>query len=333
MHWVARRGLGSAVTRVLAALLLLACVLNAAAGSTPPALAAACAGDEQILVAPTSPRVGGQLIVAAFSRAGHDQAILLGPGGPLAIERTAIGDRFVWQSMVTLDRAGQHVFAFGVADGLSRLSTCADATVLVLEPETSPLVASLNPFGQHVPDATGQGVTDEVSDGPAGEVDGLDGAGTDDDDRTAPVRRSTRTPTPRPDNENENDNDNQSAPTKTPTRTPTNTRVPTSTPTPRPTSTSTPEPTPTLAPASISSISPSRAICGQPLTIRGERFGNDRGDVDGKVRIDGHEAPVSDWDMTEIRIDVPLSARAGNSRLLETIVSGRTATKEIAITC
>jgi hypothetical protein len=109
--------------------------------------------------------------------------------------------------------------------------------------------------------------------------------------------------------------------------------VPTATRTPRPAATDTPEPTPTLAPASISGISPSRAICGQPLTIRGDRFGNDRGDVDGKVYVDGRDASISGWDMTEIGVNVPLTVRAGNSRLLEVIVAGRTTTKEIAITC
>jgi hypothetical protein len=340
MRGAARRGFVSAVTRGVAALLLLAGLLNAVVATTSPALASACAGDEQILVAPAVPRVGGQLIVAAFSHAAHEQAILLGPAGPLAIERVAIGDRYVWQTMVALDHAGQHVFAFGVANGTARLSTCADVTVLVLEPAPSPLVASLNPYGQTAPDAVGQAVGIEEHVAPAGDVnapardvEAPEGESAGDDGRTARARRPTRTPTPSPDNENENGNDNRRAPTKTPTRTPTNTRVPTATRTPRPAATDTPEPTPTLAPASISGISPSRAICGQPLTIRGDRFGNDRGDVDGKVYVDGRDASISGWDMTEIGVNVPLTVRAGNSRLLEVIVAGRTTTKEIAITC
>ena len=348
MRGVARRGLMSAVTRIVAALLLLAGFLNAVVATTSPALASACAGDEQILVAPAVPRVGGQLIVAAFSHVAHEQAILLGPAGPLAIERVAIGERYVWQTMVALDHAGQHVFAFGVANGTARLSTCADVTVLVLEPAPSPLVASLNPYGQTAPGVVGQAVgieegitpADPVN-APARDVEAPEGEIAGDDGRTVRARRPTRTPTPNPDNENENGNDNRRAPTKTPTRTPTNTptrtptntSVPTATRTPRPAATDTPEPTPTLAPASISGISPSRAICGQPLTIRGDRFGNDRGDVDGKVYVDGRDASISDWDMTEISVNVPLSARAGNSRLLEVIVAGRTTTKEIAITC
>jgi hypothetical protein len=109
--------------------------------------------------------------------------------------------------------------------------------------------------------------------------------------------------------------------------------VPTATHTPRPDPTDTATPTPTLGPASISSISPGRATCGQPLTIRGEQFGNSRSVVDGQVRIDGFKAGVDFWSMTEIGVSVPNSVRGGNSRLLEVVVSGRTATKEIAATC
>jgi hypothetical protein len=348
MRGATRRGLLSAAARVVAALLLCIGLVNAVIGPSTSALASACAGDEQILVAPAVPRVGGQLIVAAFSRVGHEQAILLGPAGPLTIERVAIGDRYVWQSMVTPEYAGQHVFAFSVATGTALLSTCADATVLVLEPETSPLVASLNPYGQTASAVVGQAVAVEPSDAPVQDVnappvdaEGPEGESTGHDGQTVPARRPTRTPTRHPDNENENGNDNQRAsmkastqtPTNTPTRSPTNTREPTRTPTPRPTSTPTAEPTPTLAPASISGISPSRAICGQQVAIRGDRFGNDRGEVDGKVYVDGRDASISDWDMTEIRVSVPLSVRAGNSRLLEVIVAGRTTTKEIAVTC
>jgi IPT/TIG domain len=83
----------------------------------------------------------------------------------------------------------------------------------------------------------------------------------------------------------------------------------------------------------ISSLSPARPRCGEPLTIRGERFGSNRKDVDGQVRIDGEDASIDAWSMTEIQVSVPQSVRGGNSRLLEVVVSGRTASKEIAITC
>jgi hypothetical protein len=51
------------------------------------------------------------------------------------------------------------------------------------------------------------------------------------------------------------------------------------------------------------------------------------------VRIDGQVASIDAWSMTEIQVSVPQSVRGGNSRLLEVVVSGRTASKEIAITC
>jgi hypothetical protein len=341
--------------RLVASVLLIACLLNVTIRPSSTALAATCVGDEQILFFPTAPHVGGQLIVAVFSHAAHDQAILLGPAGPIAVQREPIGDSFLWQKMVPLDRAGEHLFVFGVTDAASPITACTNATVVVAEAEGSPLVASLNPFGTNgsrtsnaesaISDPNrpidGGSSTNGVASAPADpDADALesadDGQGSAGPQETR-RRRPTRTSTPEPDNENQNDNDD--APTKTPTRTPTSTReptatrVPTSTNTPRPTATDTPEPTPTLGPASIGSLSPSRPICNQLLTISGERFGNGKSDVDGAVRIDGKDATVHDWRMTQIQAWVPQTVRAGNSRLLEIVVSGRIATREIAISC
>jgi hypothetical protein len=109
--------------------------------------------------------------------------------------------------------------------------------------------------------------------------------------------------------------------------------VPTATRTPQPTATDTPEPTPTLAPASISSLSPSRPICGQALTIRGERFGTSRSAVDGQVRLDGKEATIDAWNMSQIDVKVPSTVRAGTDRELEVLVAGRRTTKSVPITC
>ena len=342
-------GPARAGVRLVALVLLITCLFSVASTPSTTALAAACAGDEQIVLAPNAPRVGGLLMVAVFSHAAHEQVVLLGPAGPIPVEREQVGDTFLWQEMVALDRAGENVFVFGISDGASPFTRCADTTILVAESDTSPLFASLNSYGQNGANGTGQHQPISGADEPAGEsappdaeADALESADVDEPPETSSSirpRRPTRTPTPKPDNDNENGNDNDDAPTRTPTRTPTSTReptstrVPTATHTPRPAATDTPEPTPTLAPASISSISPERAICRQPLTIRGERFGSSRNAVDGSVRIDGLGAAVDSWSMSEIGVSVPNSVRGGSSRLLEVTVAGRTATKEIPTSC
>lgn len=361
-----RPTLAQAGVRLVALVLLLICLFDVVISSSSTALATACAGDEQILLAPAAPIVGSSLMVAVISGAPHEDVLLLGPNGPIPVVRVAIGERFVWQEIVVADRPGVNLFVFGVAAGTAPLVPCASASILVAD---SVLAGSLNPYGQNgltgggpdePIDGPGQtGVSEAPSDAEGDVADATDGDESAGATQPGVSRRATLTPTPRPDSENENGNDNASDPT--PTRTPTSTRAPTSTRTPRPTATDTPEPTPTrvptetrtprptatdtpeptptpeptatLEPASISSLSPSRPICGQSLTIRGEHFGNSRSAVDGEVRIDGREATIDSWDMSEIEVQVPMNVRAGNSRLLEVIVAGRNTSREIAITC
>ncbi len=344
-----RPTLAQAGVRLVALLLLLTCLFNVAISPASTALAAVCAGDEQILLAPEAPRVGSSLMVAAMSGFPHEDVLLLGPNGPIPVVRVAIGERFVWQEIVVVDRPGVNLFVFGVAGGTEPVTACADAATVVAEADLSPLFALLNSYGQSGTNAAGAEQPSDGADQPGSEGSPLDPeAGlsapeeadavetSDADDpsgapQAASRRRPTRTPTPEPDNENGNDNTSEA--TRTPTRTPTSTRVPTATRTPRPTATDTPEPTATLAPASISSLSPSRPVCGQSLTIHGERFGSSRSVVDGQVYVDGRDASVESWSMTRIQVMVPLSARAGNDRRLEVVVSGRTVAKDAGLTC
>jgi hypothetical protein len=333
--------MAQAGVRLVALVVLITCFFNVAISPSATALAAVCAGDEQILLAPEAPHVGSSLMLAAMSGFPHEDVLLLGPNGPIPVARVAIGERFVWQEIVVVERPGAPPFVFCVAGGTTSITACADASVHVAEADASPLFASLNSYGQTRASATGP---DQATDGaarPAGEgspadpdeyaVESSDGGDPADSQRPASRRRPTRTPTPEPDNENENDN--TSSATKTPTKTPTSTRVPTATRTPQPTATDTPEPTPTLAPASISSLSPSRPICGQALTIRGERFGTSRSAVDGQVRLDGKEATIDAWNMSQIDVKVPSTVRAGTDRELEVLVAGRRTTKSVPITC
>src|SRR5262249_30892352 len=124
--------LARACARLAALALLIVSVLPSISVS-PSALAAGCNGDEQILLAPAQPHVGSLLIVAAVSHYPHEDVLLLGPDGPLDVKRVPIGDRYVWQTTVTPDRAGEQLFAFGVASGAVPLVTCADARTVVAE--------------------------------------------------------------------------------------------------------------------------------------------------------------------------------------------------------
>lgn len=358
MDGARRPSLARAGVRLVALTLLISCLFNVAISPSSTVLAAACAGDEQILLAPSTPRVGDTLMVAAMSGASHEDVLLLGPNGPIPVTRVAIGERFVWQEIVVVNRPGAHLFVFGVAGGPAPVTACADASVHVAEPDCSPLVASLNPYGEAGCSPTGPGQPagdpDEASadDGaPDLEGEGLEPSGraaSTGAPRSTSTRRPTRTPTPTPDNGNENDNVTASAAARAPTKTPTSTRVPTSTPaptstrtpreptathTPRPTATDTPEATPTLEPPSLGSLSPSRPVCGQALTINGERFGSSRSAVDGKVRIDGRDASIDSWNMTRIQVSVPISVRAGNDRELEVVVAGNRVARSIPISC
>ena len=62
-----RPSLARAGVRLVALMLLVTCLFNLAISPSSMALAAVCAGDEQILLAPTAPHVGGSLMVAAMS--------------------------------------------------------------------------------------------------------------------------------------------------------------------------------------------------------------------------------------------------------------------------
>ena len=66
-----RPTVAQAGTRLAALLLLLVSLFNVAISPPSTALAAACAGDEQILLAPAAPRVGSSLMVAAMSGFPH----------------------------------------------------------------------------------------------------------------------------------------------------------------------------------------------------------------------------------------------------------------------
>jgi hypothetical protein len=374
--------------RLVAVLLLLAAPLAAWIAPTSVVMAAGCVGDEQLLLAPARPRVGGLLIVAAVSRAPHEQALLLGPTGPIEAGRAAIGDRFVWQGWIVPDHPGEHVFAFGVGGGAAPLASCADATIVVEAAGASgefptggelargsaapvsgavhdsvlfPLLHPWLPDGS-LPVASGA-PPDAGSDLDDPSLDTVPPNGSDGDaPRSTSTRRPTRTPTrrPAPDNGNANGNENDNVgnvgvvsaadlsaaaatPTKTPTptrtptlaRTPTPTRTPRPDPTntPRPDPTDTPAPTPTLAPPSIAGISPGSALCGQSLTVSGQRFGSSRSAVDGRVRIDGVEASIVSWSMSEVEVLVPLTARPGNDRLLEVIVAGASTSRTLRVSC
>jgi hypothetical protein len=89
-----------------------------------------------------------------------------------------------------------------------------------------------------------------------------------------------------------------------------------------------------LAPPSIAGWAPESAMCGQSLTIRGERFGANRLAVDGRVTVDGRDTEVLSWAMTQVTIKVPLTARPGNDRELMMIVSERVVTSaRLRISC
>jgi hypothetical protein len=337
---VRRPTLAQAGVRLVALVTVLACLFSVVISSSAAAQSAACAGDEQIVLAPSAPRVAGRLMVAVFSHAAHEQGMLLGPDGPIPVVRTQIGDSFLWQEMVALNRVGENVFVFGIGNGAAPFTRCVDATVYV---DGVAALFPSDPFRPRVSSGTGQSQPVDGA-GPPGAMDEPAAEPPDGDvppGAPTPTRRPTRTPTPKPksDNGNENDNEATATPVPTSTRVPTATREPTATRTPRPPATDTPEPTstpmptPTLGPPSVGEISPARATCGQALSIDGERFGSSRNAVDGQVRIDGREATIDSWSMTRIQIKVPLTVRAGNDRELEVVVSGRRVTRSVGISC
>ncbi len=69
------------------------------------------------------------------------------------------------------------------------------------------------------------------------------------------------------------------------------------------------------------------------MTLRGQRFGQNRNAVDGKVRIDGHETAVLSWSMTEVLVGVPVSANPGNNREIVVVVAGVATSVQVRISC
>jgi len=89
-----------------------------------------------------------------------------------------------------------------------------------------------------------------------------------------------------------------------------------------------------MAPPLVVDWAPESAVCGQPLTIRGQRFGSRRDAVDGKVIIDGRDTLILSWEMTQVQVKVPLTARPGNDRELIVNVAGQIVTSsKLRISC
>lgn len=230
--------------------------------------------------------------------------------------------------------------------------------------EASALFASLHPWAA----APVNGSVSDASPAPTDTPDIVQPTGADStptDQAASPARpASTRRPTRTPeaaatDNDNgaENDNAADPTPTRTPsptrsptrtneptltreptstrtpadTRTPSPTRTPEPTDTPRPTPTYTPEPTATLAPPTITL--PESALCGKPLTIRGERLGSSKQAVSGDVKVDGRQADVISWSMEEVKVWTPLTARPGNGRVVQIQVAGKIIEATLRLNC
>ena len=80
-----------------------------------------------------------------------------------------------------------------------------------------------------------------------------------------------------------------------------------------------------MEPPAITDWTPGSAQCHRNLTIRGQRFGSSRKDVDGRVLIHGIQASIISWEMTQIEIEVPVTPFQGNDRELTVIVAGKAA--------
>jgi hypothetical protein len=357
-----------ASARLLAVLLLVTVLLVGPILPARPVMAAACFGDEQLLLAPSEPRQGELLTVAAVSRFPHQQVVFEGPAGLLETTPMTVGDRFVWQATLVPDMPGQLAFTFSVASADAPVLQCAQLIALVLDStpmsdtvaavppatstEPSVLFASLHPW-----QSSGAAASSAPASAPspdtlavghtAGASSSLSDSPVGDQPRATSTRKPIRTPSNQTERDNGNENDNEADPTPTrthtPTRTPTpvNTPRPTSTPrptdtprstnTPRPAPTDTPAPTPTLAPPEIEL--PEVANCGQPMTIRGERLGSSQKAVSGDVTVDGREAAVLGWSMTEIVVRVPYTIRPGNDRTVFVTVAGRSASDRLRLSC
>lgn len=351
--------------RLLSVLVLVIAFVAGPIFPTEAALAAACFGDEQLLMAPADPHPGDALTVAAVSRFPHEHGVLSGPTGALETTAITVGDRFVWQSTLVPDAPSDLTFSFGVVNLDGAVIQCAQAVAVIRDapaaidtvvagapsgtPESSALFASLHPWQAGSIGQAASSVSPGAAD-PGAAADATSATGSKsqaaDQPRATSTRRPTRTPSRQTESDNGNENDNESDPTATkiptPTRTPTsvNTPRPTSTPrptdtprstnTPRPAPTDTPAPTPTLGPPEIAMPSIG-VICGQPMTIRGERLGGSQKDVSGKVTVDGRETTVLSWSMSEIEVRVPLTARPGNERQVNVTVNGQTVSGVVQI--
>jgi hypothetical protein len=333
-------------------------------------MAAACFGDEQLLLAPAAPRPGELLTVAAVSRFPHEQVVLGGPAGALETTAMTVGDRFVWQATLVPDLPGQLAFTFSVASADTPTLQCAHMVVPVFDPSpTSDTVAAVSPasaaessvlFASLHPWQSGGVVSSSTASGSAptpnmlavadttGASSSLSDSPAVDQPRVTSTRRPTRTPSHQTESDNGNENDNEADPTPTRTHTPTRTPTPVDTPrptstprptdtprptnTPRPAATDTPVPTPTLAPPEISLPSVA-GICGQPMSLRGERLGASQKAVSGRVLIDGRETSVLAWSMTEIEVRVPLTVRPGNDREVHVTVNEQTVSGRMQLRC
>ena len=124
-------------------------------------------------------------------------------------------------------------------------------------------------------------------------------------------------------------------PTRTPEPedTPRPTRTPEPEDTPRPTRT--PVPTATEVPSpDVASTSPSSAICGNTLTIKGSGFGRNRSSVDGKVKIADREVSAyEEWGDSEIRVVVHSNTRPGPGETLIVETRGGADSREIKVSC
>lgn len=303
-RWPGTRGC-LRTARLLAVLTLLLLPTASLRISETVHAAVACAGDEQLMLAPAEPRPGDLLFLATVSTVPHEFAFILGPAGPVEATRQAVGDRFVWQGTVLLDRPGEYAFSFVLIENGVPIAACTSASIVVgLGAAPSEPLPTTPPTGTTPPTDT---------------------------------PRPTSTPRPavsRSENENESDDGSEHEPTPTRTPRPSDTPRPTNTPrpteTPRP-PTNTPVPPTPVVPPSIRGLSPESAVRGRTLTIRGEGFGESRSDVDGRVTIEGAPASVTSWSSTEIVVQVSGSTPVGNDKTLVITVNGKTATRSIRV--
>jgi hypothetical protein len=155
--------------------------------------------------------------------------------------------------------------------------------------------------------------------------------------RTPRVVSLSRSSSSNDNDDNDDDSSSSRKPTATRTRAPTKTPVPTRTPQPEepPRPTRTPVPTATEVPhPEVASTSPSSAICGNTLTIKGRGFGSKRDPVDGRVKIAEREVSgYEDWGESEIRVVVHSNTPTGPAERLIVETRGGADSLEIKVSC